>query len=150
MLINIALSLSLGKTATRARGNLITSSKEQFELDDDVPVSGLDSGFLAMAVNGHKAGIVKDKAGLLFVGANELNYESLGLRAEVKEDRGRQVTFYVDEEGNDVVKKLYPGFAIVLNGDLEVAKKLARSGMRKAESDRLFRGVSGASQIKEE
>ena len=136
--------------ATRARENLITSSKEQFELDDDVPVSGLDSGFLAMAVNGHKAGIVKDKAGLLFVGANELNYESLGLRAEVKEDRGRQVTFYVDEEGNDVVKKLYPGFAIVLNGDLEVAKKLARSGMRKAESDRLFRGVSGASHIKEE
>src|SRR3989344_1416614 len=104
-----------------------------FEFDDDVPVSGLDSGFLAMAVNGHKAGIVKDKAGLLFVGANELNYESLGLRAEVKEDRGRQVTFYVDEEGNDVVKKLYPGFAIVLNGDLEVAKKLARSGMKKAE-----------------
>lgn len=117
--------------AVRARENLITRSREQYKVEDGVPVSELDSGFLAMAVNGHKAGIVKDKGGLLFVGANELDYGSLekvGLKALEKEDRGRMATFYQDQEGKDVVKKLYPGFSIVLNGDIGVGKKLAMSG----------------------
>jgi hypothetical protein len=120
----------------KAKENLITTSKEQFTVEDGVPMSELDSGFLAMAVNGYKSGVVIDKGGLLFVGANELDYDVLeasGLQKVEKEDRGRMATFYVDQEGKDVIKKLYPGFAIVLTGDKEVAKKLARTGEERAK-----------------
>lgn len=115
--------------AQLSQHNLIERSREQFKMDDDVPISQLDNGFLAMAVNGHKSGIVQADNGLLFVGANELNYtvlEKMGLKAEEREDRGRKALFYVNAQGEPVVKKLYPGFAIVLNKDLEVAKALAR------------------------
>ncbi|MBI3631885.1 MAG: hypothetical protein HY225_00340 [Candidatus Vogelbacteria bacterium] len=115
-----------------AKSNLISRSKEQFHLDDGVPMSEVDGGFLAMAVNGYKSGVVSDKGGLLFVGANGLDYRSLdsqGLKVMEREDRGRVATFYVDASGKEVVKKLYPGFAIVLTGDKEVAKKLARSAV---------------------
>ncbi len=119
--------------AGKAKGKLIDRSKEQFTMDEDVPVSEVDAGFLAMAVNGHKSGIV-EQGGLMFVGSKELDFsvlESMGLKEEEKEDRGRMATFYVNGEGEDVVKKLYGGFAIVLNGDKEVAKGLARTGERK-------------------
>lgn len=121
----------------QAKENLITKSKTQFTVEDGVPVSELDSGFLAMAVNGYKSGIVVDKGGLLFVGANELDYgvlESVGLKEVEKEDRGRMSTFYVDSEGKDVVKKLYSGFAIVLTGDKNVARRLAKTGEEKAQA----------------
>ena len=122
----------------RARDNLITRSKEQFVVEDGVPVSELDSGFLAMAVNGYKSGIVRDKSGLLFVGASELDNGSLeesGLREIQKEDRGRTATFYQDEAGKDVVKKLYSGFSIVLSGDMGIAKTLAASGEKLAKQN---------------
>ena len=121
----------------KAKENLITTSKTQFTVEDGVPVSELDSGFLAMAVNGYKSGIVADKGGLLFVGANELDYDTLegmGLKKVEREDRGRMATFYVDSEGKDVVKKLYGGFAIVLTGDKNVAKGLAKTGEEKART----------------
>lgn len=119
--------------AKKAKDNLISKSKEQFVVADGVAMSEQDAGFLAMAVNGYKSGIVKDKGGLLFVGANELDYgvlEAGGLKATEKEDRGRKAIFYIDNDGKDVVKKLYPGFAIILNGDMEAAKNLARTGER--------------------
>jgi len=122
--------------AEQARTNLVTQSKEQFKVEDGVPVSELDEGFLAMAVNGYHSGIVKDKNGLLFVGADELDYgalEKMGLKMTQREDRGRQATFFVDSSGKEVVKKLYPGFAIVLTGDMETAKQLARTGEEKAK-----------------
>ncbi|MBI3633783.1 MAG: hypothetical protein HY226_05860 [Candidatus Vogelbacteria bacterium] len=117
----------------RAKSNLIGRSKEQFHLDDGVPMSEFDGGFLAMAINGYKSGILSDKGGLLFVGANELDYGTLELldlkSVDHIDDRNRMTTFYIDSSGKDIVKKLYPGFAIVLNGDKEVAKKLARSAV---------------------
>jgi hypothetical protein len=125
--------------AEKARTNLITHSKEQFKVEDGVPISELDEGFLAMAVNGYHSGIVKDKDGLLFVGANDLDYgslEQMGLKMTQREDRGRQATFYTDSSGKDVVKKLYPGFAIVLTGDMETAKQLARTGEEKTASQK--------------
>lgn len=117
--------------AAQAHNNLIARSKEQFAIEDGVPVSDLDSGFLAMAVNGHTSGIVRDKDGLLFVGAKALDYNILAdahLTRTEKEDRGRKATFYIDADGKDVVKQLYPGFAIVFNGDKHVATMLARTG----------------------
>lgn len=114
----------------QAKENLINSSKKQFEVVDGVAVSEQDSGFLAAAVNGFKSGVVKDKNGLLFVGANELDFDSLGLTKVEREDRGRMATFYQNEAGEDVVKKLYGGFGIVLTGDMAVANKLAKTAIK--------------------
>ena len=47
-----------------------------------------------------------------------------------REDRGRMTQFYTDSLGKEIVKKLYPGFAIVLTGDRDVAKTLARSAAK--------------------
>lgn len=116
--------------AKKAHHNLIVKSREQFGVEDAVPISDLDSGFLAMAVNGYHSGIVRDKGGLLFVGAGKLGFgvlEEVGLKISEREDRGRMATFYVDNQGKEVVKKLNDGFAIVLTGDMELAKKLAGS-----------------------
>jgi len=113
-----------------AREDLINRSKEKFEIDDGVPFSGDDDGFIAMAINGYKSGVV-EQGGLFYVGANELNFDilkTLGLSEEEREDRGRMATFYVNNTGESVVKKLYKGFAIVLNGDKEIAKELAKTG----------------------
>lgn len=113
-------------SAKQAKEDLIESSKEQFKMEDGVPISKLDSGFLAMAVNGYEAGVV-EQGGMLFVGAKELDFdvlEKLGLHTEEKEDRGRKAIFYVDENGKDIVKKLYPGLGIVLTGDKKLAKEL--------------------------
>lgn len=139
--VNTLLDEAVGSPqefAAQAHDNLVNRSKEQFIVEDEVPVSEFDSGFLAMAVNGYKSGIVKDKGGVaLFVGAKELDYstlESAGLTGKlIKEKRGdREVDsfYYMDKDGNQVVKKLYPGFAIVVNGDMEVAKKLARTAVK--------------------
>lgn len=114
----------------QARENLIASSKKKFEVIDGVAVSDLNGGFLAVAVNGFKSGIVKDKNGLLFVGANKLDFESLGLKKAEREDRGRMTTFYRNEIGEDVVKKLYDGFGIILNGDMAMANKLAKTAIK--------------------
>ncbi len=119
------------KFFTSAKNNLVDRSKEQFSMDEDVPYSEAHGGFLAMAVNGHRSGIV-GQGDNLFVGSNELDFgvlEKIGLKSvEKTDDRNRTTTFYVNEKGEDVVKKLYKGFAIVLNGDKEVAKTLARTG----------------------
>ncbi len=119
------------KFAAQAKEILIEKSKEDFEIEDGVPVSDVDNGFLAMAMNGYKSGITRDNEGLLFVGANNLDYDilkNLGLKPIGKEGRGRKVVVYVDKNGNEIVKKLYRGFAIVLSKDMEIAKTLARTG----------------------
>ena len=109
---------------------MVDRSRETFTVQDDIPVSEKDD-FLAMAINGYKAGIVKEH-GLLFVGSNELDYsvlQSKGLKETKHEDRGREATFYQDENGKDIVKVLYSGLCIVLNDDMAIAKELARTGI---------------------
>jgi len=118
--------------AAQARRNLIDRARSQYQLDGDVPVASTPEGFLAMAVTGHKSGVVVDAANnLLFVGADALDFEATGtqyaLSRSTQEDRGREATFYVDTEGGRRIKELYPGFGIVLDGDLELAKDLART-----------------------
>ncbi|MDP4000681.1 MAG: hypothetical protein Q8P83_00320 [bacterium] len=104
----------------------LSSAKEKFVEKDGVPFSEEDA-FLHMAIAGKKYGVCK--AGeLYFAGSEELDYSALeaeGLTPVDREDRGRMVTFY-QKEGKDVVKKLYPGLAIVF-GDEKLALRLAKS-----------------------
>jgi hypothetical protein len=120
---------------TRAQRNIITRSQEKYTVEDGVPVSKHDDGFVAMAVTGHRSGIVQADSGLLFVGANALDYDGLAaldLHKVVENDRDKPTTFYVPQDyqagtpDQRVVKFLYHGFAIVFGGNREVAKALAR------------------------
>jgi len=130
----IKKDLELAKQDPQAAFNkavkkIVGSSKERFIKKDGVPFSEEDA-FIYMAIAGEKYGICR-AGDLYFVGSNELDYsilETEGLIAINKEDRGRMATFF-QKDGKDIVKKLYPGLAIVF-GDEELAIKLAKSAER--------------------
>jgi hypothetical protein len=120
-----------------ARRAMVDPAQGTFRLLDDpsgtpIPYSEVDAHY-AMAIAGHRTGIVREPdSGILFVGADALDYavlESMGLRTVQREDRGRLATFYVDSEGREIVKQIGRGFCIVLTGDLDVARRLARTAV---------------------
>lgn len=106
----------------------IDEAQEGFEVVDGVAFAEGEYPFLKMAIGGHTSGVWKDGE-LLFVAADKLDYsilEGMGYTATSREDRGRQATFW-QKDGEDVVKEIYPGFGLVLNGDRDVAFDLART-----------------------
>jgi hypothetical protein len=116
--------------------NLILESQRRFRITaQGIPISELDNGFIAMAINGFHAGVVQDGDGLLFVGAKvlpEAVFEESGLTAEVREDRGRQKSFYLNDRGETVVKVVHPGFVIVMSRCFELAAEIAHAGIKHA------------------
>ena len=122
-----------------ARAKLVARARKEFELREGVPVSQKGSGFLAMAVNGYKSGIVVDADGQKpFVAAERLDYAALmrsrGLTRMSRQDRGRTAHFYVDANGREIVKEVYPGLAIILTGDMTLAQEMARAAASVDES----------------
>lgn len=113
----------------RSVSNITAKSIEKFSIKDGVPFSEEDA-FLYMAIAGKKFGVCR-AGDLYFVGADQLDYSILekdGLISVNKEDRGRIASFF-QKDGKDIVKKLYPGLAIVF-GDEELALKLAKSAKK--------------------
>ncbi|MDP1718863.1 MAG: hypothetical protein Q8L24_00335 [bacterium] len=113
----------------KAVEKIVATAKEKFVKKEGVPFSDTDA-FLYMAIAGEKYGVCK-AGDLYFAGANQLDYSALekeGLVPVEREDRGRMATFF-QREGKDIVKKLYPGLAIVF-GDEELALRLAKSAER--------------------
>lgn len=85
---------------------------------------------------------------MLFVGAREINDEMLkdwGLKVEKREDpgRGREATFYVNENGESLAKKIYPGFVVVLSRSFELAEAVARKINNPSEEVELSDEVLG-------
>ncbi len=117
-----------------AQQNLIHCSEEKFVVEDGVPFSQVDDGFLAAAINGYEAAVVEDSNNLLFVGSNVLDYSVLcdefGLVKTSIEDRGREVDFYLNENGDELVKVLSPGFCIVFEQRKDIATRIAKTGMQ--------------------
>ena len=116
-------------TLQRSVESFIKSAKEKYVMKDGVAFAETDA-FIYMAIGGEQAGVSKADD-LYFVGADKLDYETLkakGFTAVRKEDRGREATFY-QRNGQDVVKELYPGFAIVF-GDEQLALELAKTGQK--------------------
>lgn len=104
-------------------------AQSHFVKKDGVPFSEEDT-FIYMAIAGEKFGVFKS-GDLYFVGADELDYSLLekeGFIAVEREDRGRAATFY-QKDGKDIVKKLYPGLAIVF-GDEGLALSLAKNYLK--------------------
>ena len=115
----------------RAQQQVLTESQKRFRVEDGVPISEMDNGFIAMSTNGYESGIIQDADGLLFVGAEQINdsiFDQWGLKAEQRDDgRGRMTTFYVNDKGEAIIKKLYPGFVIVLSRNFELAKAIVKA-----------------------
>ncbi|MBU0706175.1 methyltransferase [Patescibacteria group bacterium] len=124
-----------------ARPHITEESKKRYRVEQGVPVSEQTNGFIAMGINGFKAGVYQDPDGMLFVGsANPIDdavIESWGLRAVVKNDRrvvqgktiNREVTFYENENGETLAKKVHPGFVVVISRSPELAKAIAKVGL---------------------
>jgi len=115
------------KTASK---RVMANAKERFRTEDGVPISEMDNGFMQMAIMGHEAGVITDSDGLPFVGAKVVDdkiFEEWGLKKVRREDRGRESDFWVNEGGDELVKKVHPGFVIVLSKDLELAKAIVQS-----------------------
>jgi hypothetical protein len=115
----------------RARQHVLEESRKRFRVEDGVPISEMDNGFVAMATDGYEAGIIQDVEGMLFIGARAIDdaiFERWGLRKELRTDRGREgVAFYVNDQGEALLKKLYPGFVIVLSRNLPLAKAIVQA-----------------------
>lgn len=118
-----------------AKEGVVVKAAEKFHLEGEVPYTETDA-FLSMAICGHQAGIQRIKKWQgegfeLLVASNQLDYgilSSMGLHMDAPTlERG---TIFKDNKGAEVVKYVYPGLAVVLSADMEVAKKLARTGMK--------------------
>ncbi len=125
----------------QAKNHVLEHSQRQFRIQEGVPISEVDNGFIAMALHGHEGGIIQDADGLLFVGVKSMNtdiFTQWGLRREVKRDRGgRDVTFYVNEKKEELVKQLYPGYFIVLSRDFKLAKAIVKAAIGTLEESDL-------------
>lgn len=93
-------------------------------------------GFLTMATKGAEIGITKDHDGWVYVGArgaiDDRLIESCGLTKEVREEtdrRGskRKLAYFKNADGQDVVKKIHPGFLVILTRNFDVAKSIAQA-----------------------
>lgn len=130
----------------KAKEYVLEKSQERFRIEEGVPISEMDNGFVAMATNGYEAGIIQDADGMLFVGAKQIDdevFEKWGLKSETREDRGRRVNFFVNAKGEAVVKKLYPGFVIVLSRNFELAKAIVKSVVSEDRLEELNAAVLG-------
>ncbi len=129
-----------------AKPNLMEESRKRYRVDKGIPVSEYSNGFIAMGINGFKAGVYQDPDGMLFVGsAKEINDDVIanwGLKPIVRNDRRvvqgkvieREVTFYENADGEKLAKKIHPGFVVVLSRSFELAKAIAEVGMRGVEA----------------
>jgi hypothetical protein len=82
-----------------------------------------------MATSGYDAGVIQDADGLLFVGTKLINKKAIedwGLKPELRVDRGRESLFYLNPAGQALIKILYPGFAIILSRDFELARAVVK------------------------
>ncbi len=99
-----------------------------------IPVGEGLGTFSAMAINGHRVGVTHDAEGWVFVGAqgriSDQLVESCGLKRIVKADERdptRKLTYFLNDKGQEVVKKVHRGFLVILSRDFELATKIAEA-----------------------
>ena len=123
----------------RAKEHLLKKSAEaiRFHPEDKerrVPMGEGFASFLPMALQGYEAGVVQDAEGWVFVGARgeieDERIESVGLKKMVGPDErnsNRTVTFFVNDKGQRVIKKLHPGLLIVLSRSFDLATSIVKA-----------------------
>lgn len=123
----------------KAKEHLLKRSEEAIRFDEKdteklVPFGEGFPSFLPMAIKGYGAGVVQDADGWVYVGAreeisNDL-VQSIGLKTEVGPDDlnpSRTVTYFINDKGQKVIKKLHPGLLIVLSRSFDLASSVVRA-----------------------
>lgn len=116
----------------RATMQIVEDEHDRTWMDDGVLFSEMDSGYVTAAIKGLDAGVIQDADGLLHVGmAHDFDgslLERWGLRLVPHDDeRGRKnVPFYQNENGDDILKHLFPGYIIVLSRNYDLAKAIVQ------------------------
>lgn len=95
-------------------------SFDKQDTDHRAPMGEGHSPFLPIAIQGYVAGIAQDAEGWVYVGARDpiqdSIFESIGLTALVApndRDPSRTATYYVNEKGQKLIKKIHPGFLVM-------------------------------------
>jgi hypothetical protein len=122
-----------------AKEHLLKKSEQAIRFDPDdkdnrVPIGEGFASFLSMAIKGYEAGVVQDAEGWVFVGArgeiSDSLIESTGLKKEVgPDDRNprRTVTYFVNEQGQKLIKKLHSGLLIILSRSFDLATAVVKA-----------------------
>lgn len=122
-----------------SKEHLIKKAEESIRFGEDdpehrVPIGEGFASFLPMAIKGYESGVVQDAEGWLFVGAREeiedARIESTGLEKQVAPDErnpNRMVTYFVNDKGQKVIKKLHPGLLIVLSRSFDLATSVVKA-----------------------
>ncbi|MFH1405228.1 MAG: methyltransferase [Patescibacteria group bacterium] len=143
----------------QARERLLKKSESAIRFNDDdkdkkVPMGEGFATFMPMAVQGYDAGVVQDAEGWVFVGArNEIEdslIESTGLTKEVgpdDRDPSRTVTFFINQEGQKVIKKLHPGLLIILTKSFDLAVPIVKAVNDKKDAIEIAEEALGHTRV---
>ncbi len=89
---------------------------------------------LPMALKGYEVGIAQDSEGWVFVMAqgmiSDRLLESCGLTKKVKpdpRDESRRITVFLNNKGQEVVKKVHRGFLVILSKSFDLAQAIAEA-----------------------
>lgn len=89
---------------------------------------------LPMALKGYEVGIAQDSEGWVFVMAqgmiSDRLLESCGLTKKVKpdpRDASRRITVFLNNKGQEVVKKVHRGFLVILSKSFDLAQAIAEA-----------------------
>jgi hypothetical protein len=130
---------------THAYDHMVKKSEEAIRFGEEdtekrVPIGEGFASFLPMAIKGYEAGVVQDAEGWLFVGArgeiDDDRITSVGLKKVVgPDDRNpnRQVTYYVNDKDQRVIKKIHPGLLVVLSRSFDLATSIVKALNEKKE-----------------
>ena len=129
----------------------------RFEKDDtekSVPIGEGFASFLPMAISGYEAGVVQDAEGWVYVGArqeiDDARIESIGLEKLVapdERDPERMVTYFVNSEGQKVIKKVHPGLLVILTRSFDLASSIVRATNEKREAIEIAEDALGHTRI---
>ncbi|MCA9389487.1 MAG: hypothetical protein KC585_02665, partial [Candidatus Magasanikbacteria bacterium] len=129
----------------------------RFEKDDtekSVPIGEGFASFLPMAISGYEAGVVQDAEGWVYVGArqeiDDARIESIGLEKLVapdERDPERMVTYFVNNKGQKVIKKVHPGLLVILSRSFDLASSVVRATNEKREAIEIAEDALGHTRI---
>lgn len=123
----------------RAHEHMVKRSEAAIRFQENdtehrVPFGEGFATFLPMAIQGYESGVVQDAEGWVFVGARgEISDDlltSVGLQKEVapdERDPNRMVTYFSNNKGQRVVKKVHPGLLVILSRSFDLASSIVRA-----------------------
>ncbi len=148
-----------GSFFQKAHTHLVKQSEGAIRFEDDdrshrVPIGEGFAAFLPMAIKGYESGVVQDAEGWVFVGARgEISDDlltSIGLKKEValdERDPRRMVTFFSNDKGQRVIKKIHPGLLVILSRSFDLASSIVQALNDESEAIHVAEDAIGHTRV---